>query len=106
MNLSASDEIEDNHYSTIYYYPVKPAEFDNTLIKQGDKQQQFSIDFTNPITEDSKIETGYLGSFSQVDLNFYGEVYDTIQKKFIKDNIRSNRFTYSESIHAFYGTYH
>ncbi|MEO5945690.1 MAG: TonB-dependent receptor [Chitinophagaceae bacterium] len=105
LNVSTSDEVEDNHYSTIYYYPIKPSAFDNTLIKQGDKQQQFSIDFTNPITEDSKIETGYLGSFSQIDLDFYGELYDTTQKKFIKDNIRSNRFTYNESIHAFYGTY-
>jgi len=105
LNVSASDEIEDNHYTTVYYFPVKPSELDNTLIKQGDKQQQFSIDFTNPITEDSKIETGYLGSFSQVDLDFYGEVYDTIQKRFLKDDVRSNRFKYNESIHAFYGTY-
>lgn len=105
LNVSTSDEIEDNHYTTVYHFPVKPSSFDNTLIKQGDKQQQFSIDFTNPITEDSKIETGYLGSFNQIDLDFYGEQYDTIQKKFIKDNIRSNQFAYSESIHALYGIY-
>lgn len=105
MNISSSDEIEDNHYSTIYHFPVKPSSFDNTLIKQGDKQQQVSIDYTDPISENSKIETGYLGSFSQVDLDFYGEYYDTSQKKFVKDVVSTNRFKYNESIHAFYGTY-
>jgi outer membrane receptor protein involved in Fe transport len=105
LNLSASDEVEDNHYTNVYYFPPLPSTFDNTLIKQGDHQQQLTIDYTDPLSEDSKLEAGYSGSFNQIDMNFYGEYYDTSQKQFIADIIKSNRFRYSEAIHGAYTTY-
>jgi outer membrane receptor protein involved in Fe transport len=105
FNASASDEVEDNHYSNVYYFPLRPSSLDNTLIKQGDHQQQLTVDYTNPLSEDSKLEAGYDGSFNQLDMNFYGEYYDTVQHKFVKDMVKSNQFKYSEAIHAFYGTY-
>lgn len=105
FNASSSDEVEDNHYTNVYISPLLPASFDNTLIKQGDHQQELTIDYTNPLSEDSKLEAGYDGSFNQIDMNFYGEYYDTSQHSFIKDIIKSNRFRYSEAIHAGYGTY-
>ena len=105
LNVSASNEQEDNHYSNVYYSPVLPSSFDNTLIQQGDNQQQLTIDYTNPLSEDSKLEAGYDGSFNQIDMNFYGEYYDTAQRKFMKDFVKSNRFTYNEAIHAGYITY-
>lgn len=105
LNVSASDEVEDNHYTNVYYFPALPSSMDNTLIKQGDHQQELTMDYTNPLSEDSKLEAGYNGSFNQIDMNFYGEYYDTVQRKFIKDVIKSNRFKYNEAIHAVYGTY-
>ena len=105
FNVSASDEVEDNHYTNVYYFPVLPFAFDNTLIKQRDNQQQLTIDYTNPLSEDSKLEAGYDGSFNQIGMDFYGEYYDTTQHRFVKDLTKSNRFKYNESIHAFYGTY-
>ncbi|MEO5563780.1 MAG: TonB-dependent receptor, partial [Chitinophagaceae bacterium] len=105
LNASASDETENNHYRNVYRNPVLPDSYDNTLIKQGDHRQQVTIDYTDPLSADSKFETGYSGSYSQVDLNFYGELYDTIQKEFVKDFTKSNRFKYIESIHAAYATY-
>ena len=105
FNASASDEVEDNHYTNVYNFPLRSSSLDNTLIKQGDHQQQLNIDYTNPLSEDSKLEAGYDGSFNQLDMNFYGEYYDTVQHKFVKDMIKSNRFKYNESIHAVYGTY-
>ncbi|MBC7875380.1 MAG: TonB-dependent receptor, partial [Ferruginibacter sp.] len=59
----------------------------------------------NPLSEDAQLEAGYDGTFNQVDLDFYGEYYDTIQNAFVKDVARSNRFKYNEVIHAIYGTY-
>ncbi len=105
FNASASDEQEDNHYTNVYYFTAAPASFDNTLIKQRDHQQELTIDYSNPLSEDSKLEAGYDGSFQQLDMNFYGEYFDTTQGKFVKDMIKSNRFLYNEYIHAFYGTY-
>ena len=75
------------------------------MIKQSDNQQELTIDYTNPLSENAKLETGYNGSFNQVDMDFYGEYYDAMQRRFVKDMIKSNRFNYSEAIHALYGTY-
>jgi len=105
FNASGSDETEDNHYTNVYYFPVQPPSFDNTLIQQRDNQQQLTIDYTNALSEDSKLEAGYNGSFNQIDMNFYGEYYDTAQGEFVKDFIKSNHFKYSEAIHAAYATY-
>ncbi len=105
LNVSVQDEVEDNHFTTVYNFPVLPSLYDNTLIKQKDNQQELTIDYTNPLSEDTKLETGYNGSFNQIDMDFYGEYYDALQRRFVKDMIRSNRFTYSEAIHALYGTY-
>jgi outer membrane receptor protein involved in Fe transport len=105
LNVSSSDEVEDNHYTNRYYFPVLPSSFDNTLIQQGDHQQQLTIDYSNPLSEDSKLEAGYDGSFNQIDMNFYVGYYDTAQRKFLKDVIKSNRFKYSEAVHAAYATY-
>jgi outer membrane receptor protein involved in Fe transport len=105
LNVSASDEAEHNHYTNVYYFPVLPSSFDNTVIKQTDNQQELTIDYADPLSEHSKVEAGYDGSFNQIDMDFYGEYYDTAQHRFIKDIIKSNRFKYSEAVHAVYGTY-
>ena len=105
FNASGSDELEDNHYTNVYYYPPTVASFDNTLIAQKNHQQQLTIDYSNPLSESSKLEAGYSGSFTQLDMNFFGEYYDTAKKFFVKDTVKSNRFLYNEAIHAFYITY-
>jgi outer membrane receptor protein involved in Fe transport len=105
FNASAGDEQEDNHYSNIFRLPSRPSSYDNTLIKPTDNQQQLTIDYTNPLTEDSKLEAGYDGNFTQQDMNFRVDSFNTAQGKFVADVSRSNRFLYTESIHALYGTY-
>ncbi len=97
--------MEDNRFRNQYRLPLSPTTMDNTLIKQGDKQQQITVDYTNPITEESNVESGYDGSLIQQDLNFYGEYFDAAQSKFVKDLIKTNRFLYNEVIHAVYATY-
>jgi len=105
FNASAGDEQEDNHYSNVYRLPGISSSYDNTLIKPTDNQQQLTIDYTNPLSEDSKLEAGYDGSFTQQDMNFRVDSFNATLGKFVTDISRSNRFLYSESIHAFYGTY-
>ena len=105
FNASAGDEQEDNHYSNIFHLPSTYSSFDNTLIKPKDNQQQLTIDYTNPLSEDSKLDLGYDGSFQQLDMNFKVDSFNAAQGKFVTDISKSNRFLYNESIHAFYGTY-
>jgi outer membrane receptor protein involved in Fe transport len=105
LNVSTSQEQEDNHYQNAYHYPVTYSTYDNTLIRQGDNQQQLTIDYNHTLTESSKLELGYSGTFNQQDFNFYGEYYDPVSAKFIADKIKTNRFLFDQSIHGLYGTY-
>jgi outer membrane receptor protein involved in Fe transport len=105
FNISDGDEAEDNHYTTIYRKPANPKLLDNTLIKQGSKQNQLTIDYSNPLSEDSKLEIGYDGLFNKNDLNFYGEYFDGAVNRFVKDVLKTNQFIYDENVHALYATY-
>ena len=105
LNISKEDEVEDNRYTNVYYMPLLRSSFDNTLISRSDRQKQVTLDYSNPISDDSKFEAGYDGSFSKLDPTFSSEYFDTAQKKFVKDISRSNTFLYDEAVHAFYVTY-
>ena len=105
LNVSTSKEQEDNHYKNLYTMPVVTTSYDNTLIRQSDNQQLLTVDYNHMLTEDSKLELGYSGQFNQQDFNFYGESYDPVTAKFVKDIIKSNQFLFNQKVHGLYGTY-
>ncbi len=104
-NKSWQDEQEDNHFTNKYYFPNSLTAFDNTLIRQTSKENHFTADYSNPISEDAKLELGYDGSFNKYNPVFYGEYFDAPQQKFVKDFTKSNKFIYDQKLNAFYGTY-
>lgn len=105
LYTSNEGEVENNEYRNIYRFPTSTTTRDNTLIKQRNKQNQLTADYTNELSDDSKLEVGYDGLFNRTDLNFYGEYFDAAQNLFVKDVVKSNRFIYNENMHAVYGTY-
>ncbi|WP_343533988.1 TonB-dependent receptor [Pedobacter sp.] len=104
FNVAHSPEVEDNHYTNAYRVPVTPNQLDNTLIKQTADNQQLTLAYENPLSENTKLEFGYDGRYKREDLDFYGESYDAAQQRFVIDALKTNRFIYNENIHAFYGT--
>lgn len=105
FNISHSPEVEDNHYTNTFRYPIIADQLDNTLIKQTADQKHAAIAYENPITGHSKIEAGYDGQYNKEDLDFYGEAFNVAQQKFLIDFNKTNRFIYNENVHALYGTY-
>ena len=105
FNAAATHDKENHHNTNAYFFPVKLNLFDNILLSDKDNQQELTVEYTKPLGEDAKIETGYEGLFNQIDLDYYGEYYDTAQQKFIKDILKSRRFTYNASTHALYGVF-
>ena len=103
--ISSQAEDEKNYYNNIYNYPPLRSLPDNNWVNQVEKNQQLTVDYVKPLSEKSKLELGYSGSFIQQDIDFYVEDFDTLQNKFIPNYLRSNRFLYNESVHAVYGTY-
>jgi outer membrane receptor protein involved in Fe transport len=102
---SVSDEQEDNHYTNTYRVPDIPPSYDNTLIKQGGNESQFSVEYVNPISENKKLEAGYLIETSKNNMDFYGEYLDPNSGIWIEDTAKSNNFIYKQIIHVLYGTY-
>jgi outer membrane receptor protein involved in Fe transport len=102
---SVSKEQEDNHYTNTFRLPVTPPTYDNTLIKQGENESQFSVEYVNPISEDIKIEAGYIIESIKSDMDFFGESYNPFTSLWVRDIEKSNHFIYKEDIHVLYGTY-
>ena len=102
---SFSSEQEDNHFTDTYRVPVISPSYDNTLIKQGGNESQFSVEYTNPISETKKLEAGYLLETRNSNSDFFGEFLNTSTGLWVKDLVKSNDFKYKETIHVLYGTY-
>lgn len=105
LNLSNEKEVETNRFTNLNIFPAAPATFDNTRISQDNKEDQFTIDYSNPLSESSKLEAGYDGQYNRNDLDFYGEYYDKTLLKFLMDTEKTNRFVYRENMHALYTTF-
>ncbi len=104
-NKAIQDEVEDNHYTNVYKYPLAPNSYDNTLIKHSENLDHFAIDYSRPISENSRLELGYDGSFTLQKPVYYGEFYDITMNKFVKDPMKTNNFIYEQAINALYATY-
>jgi outer membrane receptor protein involved in Fe transport len=102
---SMSKEQEDNHYTDTYRIPDISPSYDNTLIKQGGNETQFSMEYINPISENKKLEAGYLLETSMSDMDYFGEFFDPSTALWVQDFAKSNKFIYKETIHVLYGTY-
>jgi outer membrane receptor protein involved in Fe transport len=103
-NISDQPEQEDNHYTDTYLVPVQMPTYDNTLIKQGEKQNQLSVEYANPLSENSTFESGFTGEVRKQNFDFYAEYFDNGRKVFVTDIAKTNRFLYDENIYALYGT--
>jgi outer membrane receptor protein involved in Fe transport len=84
ITSSISDEQENNHYTNTYYIPDKQPTYDNTVIKQGDNESQFSVEYSNPISEKKKLEAGYILEMSKGDMDFFGEFFDPVSSRWGK----------------------
>jgi outer membrane receptor protein involved in Fe transport len=104
-NISGQPEQEDNHYTDVYLIPEQAPSYDNTLIKQGGKQNQLSVEYTDPLSDNSTLETGFTREAKKQDFDFYAEYYDNDLKTFVTDVAKTDRFLYDESIYALYGTF-
>lgn len=102
---SSQKEQEDNHYTNVFRMPVQSTTYDNTLIKQDDNESQFSVEYSNPLSETSKLESGYILETRKNDMNFYGENFNPVSNAWEKDFVKSNQFIYNEYIHVFYSTF-
>jgi outer membrane receptor protein involved in Fe transport len=104
FNISNQPEQEDNHYIETHSVPVQLTKYDNTLIKQGEKQNQLSIEYSNPLSENSTLETGFTREVRKQDFDFYADSSSN-GISFVTDAAKTNRFLFDQTIDALYGTF-
>jgi outer membrane receptor protein involved in Fe transport len=104
-NISGQPNKENNRYTNTYYGVTQNPQYDNTILKQTDLNHQFSIEYSNPINEKSKLEAGISYEQNKQDIDNRAEYYDTIAQSFVTDIGKTNRFIFREKISAFYTTF-
>ncbi|HWA07408.1 MAG TPA: TonB-dependent receptor, partial [Ignavibacteria bacterium] len=76
---------------------------DTTLIKNNNLNVQ--TDYTHPLSQTTKIETGYKGTFRSNDNEFKSDTLDYNLNGFVTNLDTKNRFKLSEYINAVYGSF-
>ncbi|MCX6832113.1 MAG: TonB-dependent receptor [candidate division Zixibacteria bacterium] len=104
-NRSDQPEQEDNHYTNVYSLPVQIPSYDNTLVKQGERQDQLSIEYDNPISKNVTVETGFSHEVRKQDSDIRASYFDNDRKVFVTDVAKINRFLFDQYIDALYGTF-
>jgi len=105
VKSSNAPEQEDNHYSTLYRTPGIATEYDNTLLKQGEKHTEVTVDYSYPVGDHSTFEAGYGGELNSYSFDLRAEYLDPVQQLFLNDVTKTNRFQFDEGVHALYATY-
>ncbi len=99
---NAQKEQEDNKFTNKYLVPVKPGSKDNTLIWQANSENMLRFNYLRPSGDDSELELGYEMQADKSDLNFQAEYLEG--STWVHDKVKSNKFLFDETIHAFYAT--
>ncbi len=105
FKTSATKEQEDNHYADIFRTPVQATTYDRTLIRPTDRGTEAIVEYTRPIDENSRLEAGYTRTGERLDTDFAVSALNPASGLFVNDPTRSNRFAFTQTIHAFYATY-
>jgi outer membrane receptor protein involved in Fe transport len=104
-NASRSPESEATHTVETWRTPVRPGAVSNVLYDQVERQGQFSLDYTRPLGEESKLEAGYALELQQQDITSDADSLDLLAGTFLTDANRTYRFRLDQAIHALYATW-
>ncbi|QKJ31965.1 TonB-dependent receptor [Mucilaginibacter mali] len=108
-NVGYSTGHEDaDDYQTIAYNVYQPTP-SNRLRKQinvnGEQGYNVNLqtDYTQPLSNNNKIELGYRSTFAQNDS--HNDVDSLLGTSYVPDGRLTNHFLYKEQVHAVYGNY-
>ena len=97
------NEFENNKYINRYLFPANPEERDNTLIRYRGGENIIRGNYSRPLGEDSKLETGFELEIDRSEMDFRGEYLEN--SLWNTDVEKTNRFVFEENIYALYATY-
>ncbi len=104
-NVSDSPQTESTHFIEHWLTPTQPDPASNILLRQTEKQGHLTLDYSNPIDDQSKLEAGYALELRRQDIRSDADSLDVTQQVFLPDPFKTYRFRLDQAIHAVYGTY-
>ena len=104
-NVSDVPQREEAHFVEHWRTPVETDPASSILFRQTERQGNFSLDYTDPVDEQSKLEAGYALELHRQDIRSDAESLDVVGGTFVQDPARTYRFKLDQAIHAAYGTY-
>ncbi len=103
--VSRSLEDENNYYTNNYRSPIQIVRFDNMFYHHVNKGSELSVEYSKPLSDKGKFESGYLLEYFNNDLDLKRDTLDIGLNKWNRDMGRSNRFIRTEYTHVLYATF-
>ncbi len=85
--------------------PAQARQASNIQFRQREEQAHVSVDYSDPVSDESKLEAGYALEIHRQDIHSHAESLDVAQQRFFADGSKTYRFKLDQAIHAVYGTY-
>ena len=104
-NISDAPHTEQARFVEHWRTPAQPDPASNILFRQSERQGHLSLDYTDPVNEESKLEAGYALELQRQDIRSDAESLDVVRDQFLNDPGKTYRFKLDQVIHAVYGTY-
>ena len=104
-NVSDAPQSEAAHFTEHWRTPAKVDPASSILFRQAERQGHLSLDYSDPVNEQSKLEAGYALELHRQDIRSDAESLDVARAEFLPDPSRTYRFRLDQAIHAVYGTY-
>lgn len=111
LGTASFDESKsENRYEQLGYFDALTPDYSSSerereFNKNDNSIYTVSSDYEHPVGDDKKIETGYKGTFREFDTDLRFEDYNTASGIYENDTTRTNRFIFSDQLHALYLQY-
>lgn len=105
-----SNKEDENQFFNQNFYTFNGAlkdTLDRRMTTNGQNRDNYNIqlDYTLPITDKQKFETGYRGSIANSDESQVSDLYNRISQSYQRDNYLTNDFDLEDQVHALYVNY-
>jgi outer membrane receptor protein involved in Fe transport len=100
----------DNQFYNEFFFDEFLFEVEDPLLEtfdfmKGNEVTRLSVDYAQGLLHGGKLELGYRYDRLFIDNEIYSEFFDRNLNQFVSDGTLNNRFLYTQSINALYGTY-
>ncbi len=104
-NGSDAPQTEAAHFVEHWRAPVQPDPAGDILLRQTERQGHLTVDYSDPVDDESKLEAGYALELHRQDIRSDADSLDVVQQAFVPDPAKTYRFRLNQAIQAVYGTY-